>query len=309
MQVESVQQTTNRVAVLQTDSSEVALQHRRILVVEDDPGIRAIVAEYLAIEGYAIAEAVDGLEGLRLAAARPPDLVILDVGLPGIDGFEVCRRLRAASAVPILMLTARSAEADKLSGFGVGTDDYLTKPFAPRELVGRVRAIMRRVAATSVPAMILDDALRVGELAIHPALREVTRGGEPVALTAREFDLLYYLAAHPRQIFTRQQLLHEVWNYDYGDLDTVTVHMSRLREKVDRRARQAAPPAHRLARRLQVRACNPASPAPRWPHLPAVTHRSWREREWEIMAIDRQRRPDSPPANRPRLVCTRGDEA
>ncbi len=235
MQVESVQQTTNRVAVLQTDSSEVALQHRRILVVEDDPGIRAIVREYLEIEEYDVLEATDGLQGLRLAAARPPDLVILDVGLPGIDGFEVCRRLRAASAVPILMLTARSAEADKLSGFGVGTDDYLTKPFAPRELVGRVRAIMRRVAATSVPAMILDDALRVGELAIHPALREVTRGGEPVALTAREFDLLYYLAAHPRQIFTRQQLLHEVWNYDYGDLDTVTVHMSRLREKVEPR--------------------------------------------------------------------------
>jgi DNA-binding response OmpR family regulator len=206
---------------------------RRILLVDDDPAVRTLVAEFLRLEGYAVVEAADGVGALRAADARPHDLVILDLGLPGIDGLEVCRRLRAASAVPILMLTARSSEADKLSGFDVGTDDYLTKPFSPRELMARVRAIMRRVAATDVPAIVLDDALHVGELVIRPALREVTRGGEAVALTAREFDLLYYLAAHPRQIFTRQQLLHEVWNYDYGDQDTVTVHMSRLREKVE----------------------------------------------------------------------------
>ncbi len=131
------------------------------------------------------------------------------------------------------MLTGRTTEADKLSGFHTGTDDYLTKPFAPRELLLRIKAIMRRVEATSVPAMLLDDALRVGDLVIRPALREVTRAGVPVELTAREFDLLYFLAAHPKQIFTRQQLLHHVWNYDVGDQETVTVHMSRLRERVE----------------------------------------------------------------------------
>ena len=224
-----------------TPPDGVAAIRRRILLVDDDPNVRAVVSEYLEIEDYAVLQAADGLGALRLAETCPPDLVILDLGLPGIDGLEVCRRLRAASAVPILMLTASTSEADKLSGFDAGTDDYLTKPFAPQELLVRIRAIMRRVAATSVPAMVLDDALRVGELVIRPALREVTRAGEPVALTAREFDLLYYLAAHPRQIFTRQQLLHEVWNYDYGDQDTVTVHMSRLREKVEA---QSGKPRH-----------------------------------------------------------------
>jgi len=136
--------------------------------------------------------------------------------------------------VPILMLTARSDETDKLAGFAVGTDDYVTKPFSPREVVVRVQAIMRRIEATSVPAMVLDDTLHLGNLTIRPQLRYVERDGTPIELTAKEFDLLHFLATHPKQVFTRQQLLDNVWDYGYyGDASTVTVHIRRLREKVE----------------------------------------------------------------------------
>jgi DNA-binding response OmpR family regulator len=207
--------------------------HRRIMIVEDDENVRDVITQFLELEDFEVMQAATGLEGLKLVKQRPVDLVILDLTLPGIDGFEVARRLRAASAVPILILTGRADEADKLAGFGVGADDYVTKPFHARELLLRVQAMMRRMAATSVPAMVLDDALRVGPLAIHPHLREVLLDGEPVELTAKEFDLLYFLASHPKQIFTRQQLLRHVWNYEFGDENTVTVHMSRLRTKVE----------------------------------------------------------------------------
>jgi two-component system response regulator ResD len=208
---------------------------RRILVVDDEPTIREVVGQYLELEGYAVMQAADGLEALRLAEAHPPDLVILDLMLPGIDGLEVCRRLRAVSAVPILMLTARAEEADQLAGFGVGTDDYVTKPFRPRELSMRVQAIMRRVEVNSAPAMMLEGTLRFGSLVIRPQLRQAERDGVVLDLTAKEFDLLHYLATHPRQVFSRQQLLDQVWNYEYfGDGNTVTVHMRRLREKVEK---------------------------------------------------------------------------
>jgi DNA-binding response OmpR family regulator len=142
--------------------------------------------------------------------------------------------LRAASAIPILMLTARSDDADKLEGFGIGADDYLTKPFNPRELVARVRAIMRRLDAMSMPAMVFDGDLHFGELTIRAQIRQVERNGLPLELTTKEFDLLRFLAAHPKQVFTREQLLLHVWNYDnYGEDSTVTVHMRRLREKVE----------------------------------------------------------------------------
>jgi DNA-binding response OmpR family regulator len=206
---------------------------RRILVVDDEPNFQDLVGQYLELEGYAVMKASDGLEALNLAEMRPPDLVILDLTLPGLDGLEVCRRLRASSAVPILMLTGRATEADKLAGFCVGTDDYVTKPFLPRELVMRVQAIMRRVEAVSLPAMVLDGTLRFGNLVIRPELREACRDGVLLDLTSREFDLLHFLASHPRQVFTRQQLLQHVWSYDFGDEEVVTVQMSRLREKVE----------------------------------------------------------------------------
>jgi two-component system response regulator ResD len=213
---------------------EAVIPSRRVLIVEDEAYVRELVAQYLQLEGYDVLQAADGLEALRLAAAYPPDLVILDLMLPGMDGFEVASRLRKVSAVPILMLTARGEESDKLAGFGIGADDYVTKPFRPRELVMRVQAMMRRVEATSVPAMVLDDALSVGDLLIRPQLREAMRDGVALELTAKEFDLLYFLASHPKQVFTRQQLLHHVWGYDYyGDTRTVTVHMRRLRQKVE----------------------------------------------------------------------------
>jgi two-component system, OmpR family, response regulator ResD len=220
-------------AVRMAERSDIERQRRRVMIVEDDDSIRELVSQYLQLEGYEVIQATNGLEGLQLAVRHPADLVILDLTLPGIDGFEVARRLRVGSAVPILMLTGRVGESDKLEGFGVGADDYITKPFLPRELLVRVQAVMRRMAATSVPAMVLDDALQVGSLIIRPHLREVLRDGESIDLTAKEFDLLYFLAAHPKQVFSRQQLLLQVWNYEFGDENTVTVHMSRLRTKVE----------------------------------------------------------------------------
>lgn len=207
---------------------------RRVLIVDDEASIREVLGQYLALEGFAVQGAADGVEALRAVQSAPPDLIILDLMLPGIDGIEVCRRVRQSSATPILMLTARGDEAAKIEGFRAGTDDYVTKPFSPREVVLRVQAIMRRLEATTVPAMVLDGALRVGALVIQPSLRRVERDGVRLDLTAKEFDLLHFLAAHPRQVFTRQQLLDHVWDYDYyGDPSTVTVHIRRLREKVE----------------------------------------------------------------------------
>lgn len=207
---------------------------RRVLIVDDEPSIRDVLGEYLAAAGFQIALAADGPSALRLAERQPPDLVVLDIMLPGMDGLEVLARLRETSAVPIILLTARDAESDKLIGFEVGADDYVTKPFSPREVVKRVQAIMRRRDATTVPAMLLEDTLYVGGLVIRPALRMVEREGAPLELTAREFDLLLFLANHPRHVFSRQQLLDNVWGYDaFVDPSTVTVHMRRLREKVE----------------------------------------------------------------------------
>jgi two-component system response regulator ResD len=207
---------------------------RRVLIVDDEESVREVLGQYLGLEGFEVLSAADGVTALRIFHSTPPDLVILDLMLPGMDGMEVCRRMRALSATPIVMLTARSEEADKLKGFRAGTDDYVTKPFSPREVVMRVQAIMRRLEATSVPAMVLDDTLHVGTLAIHPGLRRVERDGVALELTAKEFDLLHFFAARPHQVFSRQQLLDQVWDYShYGDSSTVTVHIRRLREKIE----------------------------------------------------------------------------
>lgn len=208
---------------------------RRILIVDDEASIRDVLARYLRQAGFATFEAADGPQALREARATPPDLLILDLMLPGMDGLDVCRALRQSWAGPVLMLTARGEENDTLDGFGAGADDYVSKPFSPREIVARAQALIRRVEATSAPAIALDDTVIVGDLVIRPTLRTVTHGGAPLDLTAKEFDLLRFLAARPRQVFTRQQLLDHVWGYDYfGDPSTVTVHIRRLREKVER---------------------------------------------------------------------------
>jgi DNA-binding response OmpR family regulator len=213
---------------------EAPTLQRRVLVVDDEASIREVLCQYLELAGFSVIQAANGTEALAAANKQLPDVVILDLMLPGIDGWEVCRRLRAASALPILLLTARGEETDKLEGFEIGADDYITKPFSPREVVMRVQAIMRRLEATTLPAMVLDNTLHVGRLIIRPQLRLAERDGTPLDLTAKEFDLLYFLAMHPRQVFTRQQLLDRVWDIGYfGDASTVTVHIRRLREKVE----------------------------------------------------------------------------
>jgi DNA-binding response OmpR family regulator len=207
---------------------------RRVLVVDDEANIREVLCQYLAAEGFLTTQAIDGDEALRQVVGNPPDMIILDLMLPGLDGVEVCRRIRASSAIPILMLTARGEELDKVSGFSVGADDYVTKPFSPREVVMRVQAMMRRAQATSVPAMVQNGTLHFGTLIIRPPLRVAERDGVALDLTSKEFDLLYFLASHPRQVFTRQQLLDHVWDIGYfGDISTVTVHIRRLREKIE----------------------------------------------------------------------------
>ena len=216
------------------DQGVVSSSQRRVLVVDDESSIREVLCQYLEAEGFLTTQAADGDEALRLAGGKTHDLIILDLMLPGLDGLEVCRRIRATSAVPIMMLTALGEEPDKVTGFDAGADDYLTKPFSPREVVLRVQAIMRRLQATSVPAMVLHDTLHLGRLIIRPQLRTAERDGASMDLTTKEFDLLYFLASHPRQVFTRQQLLDHVWDIGYfGDISTVTVHIRRLREKVE----------------------------------------------------------------------------
>jgi DNA-binding response OmpR family regulator len=207
---------------------------RRVLLVDGETHHREILTQYLEAAGFVVLQAADGTEALRIATALPPDLVVLDLVLSGVDGLEVCRRLRANSTVPILILSAKADEEDKLAGFRLGADDFVTKPFSPREVVVRVQALLRRVEALRVPAMVLDGALRVGDLVIHPQLHQAALAGDPLDLTAKEFDLLRFLAEHPRQVFSRQQLLDRVWDMSYyGATSTVTVHVCRLREKLE----------------------------------------------------------------------------
>ena len=217
--------------MLGTMMTETATQ--RILVVDDDPTISDVVARYLRGDGYDVAVALDGQAALDQAAESYPDLVVLDLMLPKIDGLEVCRRLRALGDVPIIMLTAKGEEMDRLLGLNLGADDYLTKPFSPRELVARVKAVLRRTAV--VPTPYEGETLRFEDLSINPLTRHVVAAGKDVELTAKEFDVLLYLAQHPKQVFSREQLLNDVWDYLYaGDTSTVTVHIRRLREKIER---------------------------------------------------------------------------
>lgn len=201
----------------------------KILVVDDEPNIREVVGQYLRRDGYDTIMAADGEAAIE--SAPDADLIVLDLMLPKMDGVEVCRQVRSARNVPIIMLTARAEEVDKLIGLGVGADDYVTKPFSPRELVARVQAVLRRTRSGPAEP---GDVVQVGGLRINPHRRTVERDGQPVELTAREFDLLLYLASRPGQVFTREQLLDQVWDFHFpGDTSTVTVHVRRLREKVE----------------------------------------------------------------------------
>jgi len=200
-----------------------------ILVVDDEKNIVELARLYLEDAGYVVESAYDGAEALAKIRSLRPALVVLDLMLPKIDGWEVCRRVRATSDVPIIMLTARSEDVDKIVGLELGADDYLTKPFNPRELVARVRAVLRRYERAAKPTR----AMHIGQVTIDPARREVTVAGKPIKLRAKEFDLLLALAQHRGLVLSRNQLLDLVWGYDfYGSTRTVDVHIARLREKL-----------------------------------------------------------------------------
>src|ERR687891_490014 len=202
----------------------------RVLVVDDDATVRDVVGRYLDEAGYRVDLAADGPTGLRAARERSPDAVVLDLMLPGMSGLDVCRALRADDdRLPIVMLTALGEEDDRVLGLELGADDYVTKPFSARELVLRVGSVLRRAHPAEAGTPILID----GTLRVDPVARRAELGGTPLALTSREFDLLAFLLAHPGRAYTRAELLAEVWGWEFGDQSTVTVHVRRLREKIE----------------------------------------------------------------------------
>jgi DNA-binding response OmpR family regulator len=206
------------------------MERGTILVVDDEPNIADLVELYLRRDGYRVVKAGNGEDGLRAVEAHRPRLVVLDVGLPDIDGLEMCRRLRATSTMPVIFLTARDTEVDRVLGLELGADDYVTKPFSPAELVARVKAVLRRAEGGQAAA----EIVQVGNVAIDAGRREVRVDGEPVAFTTKEFDLLRFLADRSGRALSRQQILDGVWGYDwFGDVRTVDVHIAQVRKKVD----------------------------------------------------------------------------
>ncbi|MFI5392253.1 MAG: response regulator [Myxococcota bacterium] len=205
----------------------------QVLVVDDEPMVREVLALYLERDGYEVLTAEDGAQALERFDPIETGLVLLDLMLPRVDGLEVFTELRRLSSVPVIMLTARGAETDRIVGLDMGADDYVTKPFSPREVVSRVRAVMRRAEGGADAGA--GGILRFGELAIDVERREATIADEPARLTRKEFDLLEFMASHPSMTFSRVQLLEEVWDFAWdGDPSTVTVHVRRLREKIER---------------------------------------------------------------------------
>jgi DNA-binding response OmpR family regulator len=202
-----------------------------VLVVDDDPTLSEVVGRYLTREGFQVDFAEDGASGLEQALATLPDLVLLDLMLPLLDGLEVCRRLRETAPIPVVMLTARGEESDRIAGLDLGADDYVTKPFSPRELTARVKAVLRR--ASGGVALSARTEVEGGPIRVDLVAHEARRDGELIALTAKEFDLLVHLMVNPRRAFRRDELLEAVWGWSFGDTATVTVHVRRLREKIE----------------------------------------------------------------------------
>src|SRR5205823_9160571 len=204
----------------------------RVLVVEDDEGIREMLKYNLSTAGFTVQEASDGASGLRSARTARPDLILLDLMLPGMSGFDFCRALRKSSRVPIIMITAKDAEIDKIVGLELGADDYITKPFSVREVLARVNAVLRRAQPEANEPKAVPELDSIGEFSIDRAARRVILAGHDVKVTAREFDLLSYLLAHPGRVHTRDVLLENVWGHEFsGDRKTVDVHVRWLREK------------------------------------------------------------------------------
>jgi DNA-binding response OmpR family regulator len=205
----------------------------RIMVVDDDATVSDVVGRYLMRDGHQVDCVQDGYEALRRIEREPPDLIVLDLMLPGIDGLEVCRRIREHWPIPVVMLTALGEETNRVVGFESGADDYVTKPFSPRELALRVRSVLRRArgGGMGVPSL---SVICDGDLTVDLGAHEARIGAALLTLTSREYDLLVFLMRHQRQAFTREQLLEHVWNWSFGDTSTVTVHVRRLREKLER---------------------------------------------------------------------------
>jgi two-component system, OmpR family, response regulator ResD len=212
----------------------------RVLIVDDEPIVRDVLSRYLTRSGFEVETADDGEQALEVHGSTHPDLVLLDIMLPRLDGLAVFARIREQATTPVIMLTARGEETDRVVGLEVGADDYVTKPFSPREVVARVRSVLRRsgrAEGASAP-----ELLRIGDLEIDPASREVRRGRRGIELTPKEFDLLHFLASNPDRVFSRLELMAELWDFAFdGDPSTVTVHVRRLREKVERNPSR---PAH-----------------------------------------------------------------
>jgi DNA-binding response OmpR family regulator len=203
----------------------------QVMVVDDDDTVASVVVSYLQRAGHSTRRVGDGPAALEAVAAQQPDLLVLDLMLPGLDGLEVCRRVRRSwPRLPVVMLTALAEPNDRIAGLELGADDYVTKPFSPRELVLRVESVLRRVAETAPRG---KQVLTAGPLSVDTAARRATRDGAELALTVREFDLLAFLMSHPGQAFSREHLMREVWGWTFGDQSTVTVHVRRLREKVE----------------------------------------------------------------------------
>jgi DNA-binding response OmpR family regulator len=203
----------------------------KILVVEDDPTIAEVLCRYLAHDGHEVEHVSDGPTALNRALTGGPDLVLLDVMLPGMDGFEVCRRMRRSVTTPVVLLTALGTESDRVTGLEIGADDYLTKPFSPRELVLRVQAVLRRARGSAGPRQV--GVQRDGDLTVDLGARRASRDGRELVLTTREFDLLAFFLSNPGQVFSRKELLADVWGWTVGDESTVTVHVRRLRGKLE----------------------------------------------------------------------------
>ena len=205
----------------------------KILVVDDEETIREVVSRYLDREGFTVMEAADGFKALELIRQDPPDLIVLDLMLPGMDGLSLIEHIRQDQHIPIIMLTAKGEANDRIRGLDMGADDYMAKPFSPQEVVSRVRAVLRRTSGES--ATTERSNLQFQNLKIDPTSYTVTLDGQNISLTAKEFDLLYFFASHPRQVFSRAQLLDKVWGDElYTDPTTVTVHIRRLREKIEK---------------------------------------------------------------------------
>jgi len=219
-----------------SDAGPTAGDRQTILVVDDEPMVREVVSRYLQLDGFEVVEIGNGDEAVAWLSANTPDLIVLDVMLPGADGFDIIRQLRAHIEVPVIMLTARADETDRIVGLELGADDYVVKPFSPRELTARVKTVLRRsLTATTGPSSPVSDLLEFDGLSINLGTREVEAAGRLVELTPKEFDLLARLAQAPRQVFSRRQLLEAVWDSapEYQDPATVTVHVGRIRQKLE----------------------------------------------------------------------------